>query len=197
MRPREPSSTPSSDGADRTPAPALHQTTAPPRGHAPGRGCRRSRPDSRQIRQRERLWRIRRSTGTGHIPSHDGEVVGKVVDLWPPSRARPDGVIGRRSASSRGRTSGKALDHSPAACSSGQQAVLNRVRGCCPGVDADLGEDVSDARRWTVRRRHRRRCDGCGARSQWPGPVRRLDGAGRPFDGPGRSAARATAEGEE
>src|SRR4029453_7007973 len=56
-----------------------------------------------------------------------------------------DGVIGRRSASSRGRTSGKALDHSPAACSSGQQAVLNRVRGCCcPGVDADLGEDVAD-----------------------------------------------------
>src|SRR6187402_2818179 len=39
------------------------------------------------IRQRERIRRIRRSTGTGHIPSHDREVIGKVVDLWPPSRA--------------------------------------------------------------------------------------------------------------
>jgi hypothetical protein len=86
-RQREPSSTPLSDGADRTPAPALHQTTAQPHGHAPGSGRRRSQPDSRQIRQRKRLPRIRRSTGTWHIPSHDREVIGKVIDLWPPGRA--------------------------------------------------------------------------------------------------------------
>jgi hypothetical protein len=35
---REPSSTPSSDGADKTQAQALHRTTAQSRGHAPGRG---------------------------------------------------------------------------------------------------------------------------------------------------------------